>query len=592
MNIPQMVSKAKSRDNQTTFLGYNHNLINGANEFYDMKNMTGDFCPIMSPRPSRAKLNIKIENPHGLLAKGALAWVDGDIFWYGGRDIGTLKELDKDRQLVSMGAYIIIWPDKYIYNTSNGFNGELISLEAEWTAQGAVTVSLSKMDGKEINVEGRELIQKPEEPQNGDWWIDTSGSSDVLKCYSEATEEWVSVATTYVKINAKGIGTNFEKLDAVKINAALESKGIEAGTYPIWSKGDDYIVITALIRAGGTIERDPEKPLTVKREIPDLDYIVESENRIWGCRWDGETNGIYACATGDAKNWNKFIGTSQDSYALSVGSDGIFTGAAVQQGYVMFFKENVIHKVYGSKPSNYQITNVAGRGIANGSNKSAVIVNEVLYYLSKNGVCQYGGGTPSGIYSPFGNEKYSDGVAGKAGDKYYISMKNRKGKYSLFCFDENLNMWFKEDDTRVKFFAEDKGNLYFIDGNNELWVADADNYDEEYAHIAKREGNFEWFAETGDIGIQEPDCKWYSEIQIRLSMSAGTTVKVWTQHDSDGEWIEQAQLTNEPKGAYTINFHTPKVDHIKIKIGGNGEAKIYSISKYYEQGSEARGNGY
>ena len=166
----------------------------------------------------------------------------------------------------------------------------------------------------------------------------------------------------------------------------------------------------------------------------------------------------------------------------------------------MFFKENVIHKVYGSKPSNYQITNVAGRGIASGSYKSAVIVNEVLYYLSKNGVCQYGGGTPSGIYSPFGNEKYSDGVAGKAGDKYYISMKNRKGKYSLFCFDENLNMWFKEDDTRVKFFAEDKGNLYFIDGNNDLWVADADNYDEEYAHIAKREGNFEWFAETGDIG--------------------------------------------------------------------------------------------
>ncbi len=589
MNLPSMVSKAKSRDNQTMFLGYNHNLVNGENEFYDMKNMTGDYCPVLSPRARRARLAVDLKNPQGLIAKGALAWVDDGKFYYRKREIGAMNtDYKGDRQLISMGAYIVIFPDKYRYNTSNG---EFISLEHEWKASGDVITQICTVDGDEITTEDDRLItEKPEEPENGDWWIDQSGESDVLKCYSEATEEWVSVATTYVKLFADGIGAGFEKLDAVEISEAIEKAGIDKGSYPIWSKGDDYIVITALVKGSATITYDENNPLTVARKVPDLDYVVESENRLWGCRWDGEINEICASAQGDATNWNKFLGTTQDSYRLSVGSDGVFTGAAVQQGYVMFFKENVIHKIYGSKPTNYQITNVTGRGIMQGSSKSAVIVNETLYYLSKNGVCQYGGGTPISIYAPFGRERYSKAAGGKAGDKYYISMKNRKGKYNLFCFDETLNMWFKEDDTQVKFFAEDKGNLYFINDKNELWVIDGEEYDEEYAECADREPSFEWFAETGDIGIQQPDCKIYSNIQIRLNMSPGARVSIFAQYDSDGEWIEQAALKDKPKGAYTVSFSTPKVDHFKLKICGRGEAKIYSISKWYEDCSEVRGN--
>ena len=590
MNLPSMVSKAKIRDNQTAFYGYNHNLINSANEFYDMKNMTGDCCPIMSPRKRRGRINVKLRKPQGLIAKDSLAWIDNNDFYYAGKFKGSLPETNADRQMISMGAYIIIWPDKFRYNTATD---KFEALEHSFKATGTVKIQLCKIDGTPIDTGEREITEKPEEPQNGDWWIDSSGGTAVLKVYSEATDEWGSVATTYAKISAAGISAGFELYDAVEINDVLSVYGIEAGSYPIWDKGknDEYIVITALVSGVYEFESDTHQILTVERKVPDLDYIVESENRLWGCRWDGDINEIRACAQGDAKNWNKYLGTTQDSYALSVGSDGVFTGAAVQQGYVMFFKENVIHKIYGSKPSNYQITNVTGRGIMRGCSKSACIVNETLYYLSKNGVCQYGGGTPAGIYAPFGDVKYSDAAGGKCTDKYYISMKDKKGKYSLFVFDENLNMWFKEDDTHARFFAEDKGVLYFINDKNELWVTDAENYDGEF-EIAETEKPFEWFAETGDIGIQEPDCKWYSDIQIRLSMETGTQVDVFVQYNSDGEWHQVESLKNKPKGAYTINFNTPKVDHFKIKIKGKGDAKIYSISKYYEEGSGVRGNGY
>jgi hypothetical protein len=363
----------------------------------------------------------------------------------------------------------------------------------------------------------------------------------------------------------------------------------------LYGVGDDYIIVSGLLRRNLTLANT----LVAELRIPDLDYVTESNNRLWGCsyaRADGVlTNEIRACALGDFRNWYSFQGTSMDSYVLSVGSDGPFTGAAVHGGYVMFFKENVIHKVYGSKPSNYQITNVAGRGILRDSAKSACIVNETLYYLSKSGICKYGGGVPSGIYSPFGGERYHNAVGGRMGDKYYVSMQDIKDKHHLFCFDEGLQMWFKEDNLNVLFFTEDKGNLFYIhgtpneDGKYNLCVMDAEHYDGTmFKNDLVNERSFEWWGETGDIGMETPDCKWYSDIQIRAMMNTGAVLKVYVQYNSDGEWIQIAELRDKPKGAYTIPIHTQKVDHLKLKIEGQGDAKIYSISKFYEPGSEMR----
>ena len=49
---------------------------------------------------------------------------------------------------------------------------------------------------------------------------------------------------------------------------------------------------------------------------------------------------------------------------MTVGSDGPFTGAATCMGYALFFKENTLHKLYGSKPSDFQLTSLRCRGVA------------------------------------------------------------------------------------------------------------------------------------------------------------------------------------------------------------------------------------
>ena len=77
-------------------------------------------------------------------------------------------------------------------------------------------------------------------------------------------------------------------------------------------------------------------PVTMERRVPDFDFVTEQGNRVWGC--SRKENTIYACALGDPTNWYSYRGIASDSYAVSVGSDGAFTGAASCMGYVLFFR--------------------------------------------------------------------------------------------------------------------------------------------------------------------------------------------------------------------------------------------------------------
>ena len=123
--------------------------------------------------------------------------------------------------------------------------------------------------------------------------------------------------------------------------------------------------------------------MSCTRRVPDLDYLTECDNRVWGCS-SGE-NVIYACKLGDPTNWFSYRNTAADSYAVTVGSDGSFTGAATCMGSVLFFKENTLHKLCGSKPSDFQLSSLRCRGVAKYAAESLCVINETLYYLSPEG---------------------------------------------------------------------------------------------------------------------------------------------------------------------------------------------------------------
>ena len=168
------------------------------------------------------------------------------------------------------------------------------------------------------------------------------------------------------------------------------------------------------------------------RHMPNMDFLIESGNRLWGCRYGTALNGdvvneIYACKLGDFKNWSCFMSLSTDSYTASCGTDGQFTGAITHLGYPLFFKENCVHKVYGNIPANFQIQDTACRGVQKGCHGSLAIVNETLFYKSRGGICAFDGSLPKDASYVLGNEAYSDAVGGAHGNKYYVSMKHSDG---------------------------------------------------------------------------------------------------------------------------------------------------------------------
>lgn len=590
---PTLAEINTDREWLDVFKGYNHNLRIGEGEFYEMTNLSSDNYPLLSPRSKRGTYATPAL-PQGMVAKDSLCYIDGGDFVIGGDRVsmGLTVETDDEgkiipKNLISMGAYVIVMPDKKYINTipkeDEGGNRtyEFGFIEASVTTSSTVSFSLCKVDGADyenVTIKG----EAPADPKNMDLWIDTSKVPHTLKQYSSTSAMWSVIATTYVKISAMGIGVPFEVNDGVRISG-VEGEAL-AGlntSAVIWAKGDNYIVVTGMLDEIAT----QEAPITVERRMPNMDFVIENENRLWGCRY-GESiggemvNEIYVSKLGDFKNWNCFMGISTDSYVASVGTDGPFTGAIAHLGYPLFFKENCIHKVYGNYPANYQIQTTTCRGVQKGCERSLATVNEVLYYKARSGVCAYDGSLPSEISAALGEMSYSKAVAGSLGNKYYISMIDTEGAWHLFVCDTLKGMWHREDDTEAAEFCNCRGELYYIDR--------ADNQIKAVKGAGIRETRpIRWSATTGVMGTGSPDKKYISRIDVRMKLDIGSRVSFYAEYDSSGEY---EHLFTTPPGKNLRSFAVPirplRCDHMRLRIVGEGDAKIYSICKTIEWGSD------
>ena len=581
MEYPTLYVKQKSRQMVDAFLGYNHNLRIGDSEFYDMQNMTSDYYPVLAPRKRRGVYKDGI-NAKGLIAKDKLCYVDGSAFVIGDERI-EMELSDSAKDLISMGAYVIIMPDrKYINTIKNGTEYEYGNIDATFTTTTSVKFTLCTITGAAYE-NATVSATAPKSPTDNQLWIDTSSTPHTLKKYSESNSMWASIATTYIKVSSTGIGKEFKQYDGVKISGITISALTDLnGAHALWDCGDDYLVITGILDAVAT-QTVAQGKITVSRKMPVMDYIIESNNRLWGCRYgtneDGDVvNEIYACKQGDFKNWNCSMNISTDSYAASCGTDGQFTGAITHLGYPLFFKENCIHKVYGDYPANFQLQNTTCRGVQRGSHRSLAIVNETLFYKASSAVCAYDGSLPVEMSTDLGEIRYSDAIAGANGNKYYITMK-ANDTYHLFVYDTAKGMWHKEDNLQADCFCSFQNEMYCIEHDTKKIVTMLGSGTQDKTKVP-------WMVETGLIGMTMPDMKYISRLLVRMSLEVGANVAVSIQYDSIGDWEQVQQMTVTSLRSFSLPIRPRRCDHFRIRIEGEGEGRIYSITKTIEQGSD------
>lgn len=567
MQIPTLKQGNVSRENVTSFGGYHAGARIAEGEFAAMKNCTGDQFPLIATRRKRG-VYAAPQKCNGLLAKDSLCWVDGSKFVMNGYET-ELHLTDSPKQLVSMGAYVIIFPDKKYINTAD--LSDFGNLEAEFTSAGTVKFTPVDGDGKPL-IPAYTQPEEPEKPENGALWLDTSGAGALLQ-WSAGTGMWVSVDNTLVRISCPGMGAPFRPGDGVQLT------GVPAGVVTsgvIADCGRDYVTVSGLLER----ETSLDTPVTVGRYLPLMDMVIECGNRLWGCRYGlnragAVVNEIYASKLGDFRNWNCFQGISTDSYCVSLGNDGPFTGAVQHLGYPVFFREDCIHRLYGSTPATFRLQTTPCPGVQQGCSRSLARVGQMLYYKSPTGVCAYDGAVPVTVSQKLGAMPCIRSSAGALGDKYYICFQEEENTGQLWVYDTARGLWHREDDTRVRWFCTCRDDLFFVNGAGQIISVMGRGQPEE---------EISWMLETGMLGTLTPDSKTLTRLNLRLELEQQATV--WVQYDGDDFWTSVATVYGSAGQCFNLPVAVRRCDRLRLRLEGTGFMRLSCITKTMERGSE------
>lgn len=619
---PKLNETPTTRRVTDTFRGYNHNLRVSDGEWFDMRNLTGEHYPLLANRDKRGTVQA-LNAPAGIEAKEALAWVDGNTLYYNGYatqlnslSVPVIIEAVSEpanaetgeywhntqsgetrlksgagwqsvpyptKQLVSMGAYLCVFPDKVYINTAD--LSDYGSMEARFEALGEALVEyeLTRQDG-ELLGDVTKSDTAPSDPSNGQYWIDTSDTTKVLRQWSETNGDWIQIATVYTRISSAGIGVNFNKYDGVVLSgceladntAYAESVNALNGAQVIYDKGDDYITVVGFVE--GTAQQ--YGGVVVERKVPDMDFVCEAGNRLWGCYYglkDGEAvNELYCCVLGDFKNWQRYMGVSTDAWAASVGSDGAWTGAINYLGSPTFFKEERIHMVLISSTGAHQVDTRTARGVQKGSHRSLVVAGETLYYKSRQDVCAFQGGLPSSVSQALGDVRYYEATAGAFGDKYYISMRSQSG-WNLFVLDTATGRWHREDELHVIDFASADDDLYAMTTSGIIALRGT---------VGEVEDHVEWEAVSGILYYETIDHKYVTRYNLRMRMEPGAELDIYLMYDSDGQWHHSGRVKFGGLNSAMIPVRPRRCDHVVMKLVGKGEVRLFSIARILEEGSD------
>lgn len=348
-----------------------------------------------------------------------------------------------------------------------------------------------------------------------------------------------------------------------------------------------------------TLYDTSSKVITINRSIPDLDFICERDNRLWGV--SNSTKTIYCSALGIPWQFYDYSGLDTGAYAVAVGSAGDFTGI-VNYGGVLCFKEDKVHKMLGSFPSDFYMTTYDVAGIMKGAEKSAVIISEVLYYRSPLGVMAFTGYQPTNISPNLALENTKGGVAGTNGREYFLCVQAKdETHYTLFKYDLQLKLWTKEDDIHVTAMANIRNDLYItIETSEEVEVSGETRtvyYNTPYMTGAQNdEGmNLDWFAQflpfsdsMASNGIRKVG---YSRIILRFDMAPGALFTVKVRED-DGQWKQAWSQVATHKLAHTVPLWIGRCDKFEIRLEGTGQTKIRAMEREFVQGGWYDGSNF
>lgn len=507
-------------------------------ELADSKNVSSALYPSITQRYERELIHaIADRNADAIVSKNGLVIVSYPYIWHDGNlNRAYYLQSGGRKKVATVGDHIYIFPDKVWYNTVTKEGGNM----EVWMKNASIGGNYSTVHITENTILFSGYTFGP---------IKTG-----LYPYTQALES---------------NGTPFRIGDAVTITGCTQATD---NNKTVVIRDVEFSNGIKLIFSDNVFTPATENgDVTLTRKIPDMDVICESNYRLWGAKG----NTIYGSKYGDPLNFNTNEGLASDSYAIEVGSEGDFTGAHHFGSYVCFFKESCLHKLYGTKPANYQLTTSQVHGVQKGSERSLVNVNETLYYKGANGLYAYGGGVPELISGAFGTARFTDACAASDGDRYYVSMQNADG-WHFMVYDILRGIWLKEDDLHCLDMISVDGRVHLLNDSGLVYVINPD---------AERR-SLEWSITFCPFNETVNERKGYSKFMIRAELAEGAWLKLEYKRDNAPKWQEAVAVENTRRRTMWFPIMPERCDSVQVRISGKGECILRSFVREFNTGSD------
>ncbi len=573
------------------FAGLNRKDYASFGEFSDMKNMSSECYPFLSPAAEKStadKFNMLSDGSTAQNIRAVIAppedssvtgfcGVIGTTFYYDGSEKPLYQPEVKDdsgNHLYGMiiptdGVIQLLWVNKvilihgydsaqvdpfiYYYDTADTSDDCVKSYE--YTHRGWYGEQITGTAGK------IKIIFSIDRPENfkGHFYDFKVGESlfiDGIMDYSDS--RW----------GAKSA------LDIISATVTGYTEALGSGSYGIrtWNV---TIELDGLNYKGEIANRDfyATNVYRIYRKIPYMTHLTLHKGRLWGASPNGEF--VYASALNDVFNFNLYDGLEDDSVYLESSTEGGHKGVISCGNCVAVLKKNSFDAIYGELPSEFSVGK-SYSGIGCIDINSAVVINNALFFLGSRGFYEWTGSRPVLISEKLG-KKYVSAYGFTDGLKYYVSAYDGR-EYENLAYDIKYMTWHRNGtDCYTGGFLKDGKNYAVSGGNLYLLGANAEKS--------------EWMAESAKIFCEDFDMDRIGEMWIYLKAEENGEIEVMSS--ADGEQMTsclRVSLKKTGGRCIRVPIRMKEGMYWQYRIKGKGKIIIFGIKIIYESGGRVYKN--
>ena len=328
------------------------------------------------------------------------------------------------------------------------------------------------------------------------------------------------------------------------------------------------------------------------RTVPALERVCVCGDRVFGTKGQD----IYISAAGSAMDfYSKGMSDGEKPLILHTDTGEGFTACMPWQGYVIFFKEDRICKLVGTRADSFALYETPAVGIPASLADTLCEVDGALFYCTDGGVYRYRGQTPERVAAA-GEKLVTAGRGGTDGYAYYLAVEQGTQGWRQYLYLPRSGTWYAEDTLHPTGMVRRGGYLLIQDANGYVWMTSSDgratgcSMDERYVS-----GTMVSSVTLPCDGSLHPDGGRLIHLYIRATAEAGAMMDVMCEY-ANGQGSVDADGTREIllgtyKGRMTDRLLRIPVtpcfcDGVTLRFLMRGAWVIHAVTYEYERSGQ------